>query len=66
MAVLVLGRLWLRSRAEALNAMSRGDETATTLDISPGGFWMTVFVVSAPITGVIVAFSRVIGFVGPS
>jgi iron complex transport system permease protein len=63
-AVLVIGGLWLWSRAEALNAMSLGDETAATLGISPGGFRMTVFVVCALITGVMVAFSGVIGFVG--
>lgn len=64
LAVLLAGGIWLWSRAEALNAMSLGDETAATLGIDPGGFRMRVFVMCALITGVMVAFSGVIGFVG--
>jgi iron complex transport system permease protein len=62
--VLLSGGAWLWGRAEALNAMSLGDETAATLGINPGGFRMAVFVVCALITGIMVAFSGVIGFVG--
>lgn len=64
LAVLLVGGGWLWSRAEALNAMSLGDETAATLGINPSRFRMQVFVICALITGVMVAFSGVIGFVG--
>jgi iron complex transport system permease protein len=62
--VLFFGGAWLWARADALNAMSLGDETAATLGVNPGRFRMAVFVVCALITGVMVAFSGVIGFVG--
>ncbi len=54
--------LWLKS--ETLNAMTVGDETATTLGIPVARFRLTVFVIGALITGVMVAFSGIIGFVG--
>lgn len=54
--------LWFKSGT--LNAMSLGDETATTLGIPVARFRLTVFVIGALITGVMVAFSGVIGFVG--
>lgn len=54
--------LWLRSGI--LNAMTVGDETATTLGIHVPRFRLTIFVVGALITGVMVAFSGIIGFVG--
>ncbi|MEO0343970.1 MAG: iron ABC transporter permease [Pseudomonadota bacterium] len=53
---------WLRS--EDLNAMTIGDETASTLGIPVARFRLTVFVVGALITGVMVAFTGIIGFVG--
>jgi iron complex transport system permease protein len=56
--------LWLWAQAGQLNAMSLGDETAASLGIEVGRFRLTVFVVSALITGVMVAFSGLIGFVG--
>lgn len=55
---------WLLSRAGALNAMTIGDETAATLGIPVARFRLLVFVVGALITGVMVAFSGIIGFVG--
>ncbi len=55
---------WLWAQAARLNAMSLGDETAASLGIEVGRFRLTVFVVSALITGVLVAFSGLIGFVG--
>ncbi len=63
-AVLIPAGLWLWSRAGALNAMSLGDETAASLGIPVARFRMTVFVAGALITGVMVAFSGIIGFVG--
>lgn len=64
LAVLVPCGLWLWAQAGRLNAMSLGDETAASLGIEVGRFRLTVFVVSALITGVMVAFSGLIGFVG--
>jgi iron complex transport system permease protein len=54
--------LWMKSGT--LNAMTVGDETATTLGIPVARFRLTVFVIGALITGVMVAFSGIIGFVG--
>ncbi|MBT0958305.1 iron ABC transporter permease [Alphaproteobacteria bacterium KMM 3653] len=54
--------LWLKSGI--LNVMTVGDETATTLGIPVARFRLTVFVIGALITGVMVAFSGIIGFVG--
>ena len=44
--------------------MTVGDETASTLGISVVKFRLAIFVVGALITGVMVAFSGIIGFVG--
>lgn len=54
--------LWINARK--LNAMTVGDETAATLGISVARFRLGIFVVGAMITGVMVAFSGIIGFVG--
>ena len=64
LAILVVCSLWLMLRAGDLNAMTVGDETATTLGIPVARFRLFVFVVGAMITGVMVAFSGIIGFVG--
>ncbi len=53
---------WLNSRT--LNAMTIGDETAATLGIAVIRFRLGIFVAGALITGVMVAFSGIIGFVG--
>ena len=63
--VILLGcGAWLMGRSSALNAMTVGDETASTLGIPVARFRLIVFVVGALITGVMVAFSGMIGFVG--
>jgi len=64
LAVLVPCLIWFYVRANDLNAMTVGDETASTLGLNVVRFRMTVFVVGALITGVMVAFSGLIGFVG--
>ena len=64
LAVLLPVGLWLWSQAPALNAMSLGDETAASLGIPVARFRLSVFVAGALITGVMVAFSGLIGFVG--
>ncbi|WP_054301890.1 iron ABC transporter permease [Gemmobacter sp. LW-1] len=64
LAVLLPVGLWLWSRAPVLNAMSLGDETAVSLGVEVTRFRLAVFVAAALITGVMVAFSGLIGFVG--
>lgn len=64
LVILVGCGAWLISRAGALNAMTVGDETASTLGIPVARFRLIVFVIGAMITGVMVAFSGIIGFVG--
>ena len=50
-------------RTIQLNAMTIGDETAVTLGISVATFRLVFFVIGALITGVMVDFSGIIGFV---
>jgi iron complex transport system permease protein len=64
LAALVLCGGYLIARARALNAMTLGDESATTLGIPARRFRLTIFVVCALLTGSAVAFSGVIAFVG--
>lgn len=64
LTILLISGAWLMSRAASLNAMTVGDETAATLGIPVARFRLTVFVVGALITGAMVAFSGIIGFVG--
>lgn len=62
--VLALCGPWLSLRAQDLDAMTIGDEAAATLGIPVARFRLEVFSVGALLTGVMVAFSGVIGFVG--
>ena len=62
--VLFVCGAWLSSQSAQLNAMTIGDETAATLGVPVERFRLMVFVVGALITGVMVAFSGIIGFVG--
>ncbi|WP_424943257.1 FecCD family ABC transporter permease [Aliiroseovarius crassostreae] len=64
LAILIPCGLWLWLRSSDLNAMTIGDETAATLGLAVGKFRLQVFVIGALITGVMVAFSGIIGFVG--
>lgn len=64
LSILLPCALWLWLQAPRLNAMTIGDETASSLGIPVARFRLTVFVVGALITGVMVAFSGMIGFVG--
>ncbi len=64
LAVLLVCSLWFLHRARDFDAMTIGDETASTLGISVTRFRLAAFVVGALITGVMVAFSGIIGFVG--
>ena len=60
LVILLVCGAWLMLRAADLNAMTIGDETASTLGIPVARFRLYVFVVSALITGVMVAFSGMI------
>ena len=64
LAILVGCGAWLISQSAALNALTVGDETAATLGIPVMRFRLSIFVVGALITGVMGAFSGIIGFVG--
>lgn len=64
LTILLVCSAWLFTRAGDLNAMTVGDETAATLGIPVSRFRLVVFVVGALVTGVMVAFSGIIGFVG--
>lgn len=64
LAILIGCGAWLISQSAALNALTVGDETAATLGIPVMRFRLSIFVVGALITGVMVAFSGIIGFVG--
>lgn len=62
--VLVLALAYLVPNGRLLNAVAMGDETAATLGINVPRFRATLFIVTALLTGVMVAFSGAIGFVG--
>jgi len=63
-AVLVLGTGWLALKGRALNALLVGDDTARTLGVDVGRLRVTLFIVLSLLTGVMVAVSGAIGFVG--
>lgn len=61
---LILGIVYLLAQSRALNALIIGDETATTLGIDVHRLRRQLLVVSSLLTGVIIAVSGAIGFVG--
>lgn len=64
-AAVLLGALCcLVPQARQLNALAMGDETAATLGINVPLLRFTLFLITALLTGVMVAFSGAIGFVG--
>ncbi|MFI1971943.1 FecCD family ABC transporter permease [Streptomyces cinnamoneus] len=60
----LLGLAALLARSRALNAMLMGDETAASLGVDVGRLRGELFVVTSLLTGVLVAVSGAIGFVG--
>jgi iron complex transport system permease protein len=62
--VLVLALCYVLPHARHLNALAMGDETAATLGINVQVLRIMLFLVTALSTGVMVAFSGAIGFVG--
>jgi iron complex transport system permease protein len=63
MAVLA-GIVFLGMQSRSLNVMLMGEETAGTLGMNPDFFRKTLLITTALLTGVIVAVSGAIGFVG--
>ncbi|MEV1048886.1 iron ABC transporter permease [Streptomyces sp. NPDC049916] len=63
-AVVCAGLGHLAWSARGLNALAMGDETAAALGVDPGRLRKRLFVVSAAVTGAVVAVSGAIGFVG--
>jgi iron complex transport system permease protein len=63
-AVVVAGILVLRHLGRALDVMTLGDETAASLGIDGARSRRTIFLVTALMTGAMVATSGSIGFVG--
>lgn len=55
---------YLIANGRNLNAMTLGDESATTLGLPAARFRILVFIVCALLTGAAVAFSGIISFVG--
>ena len=56
--------VYFRLRSGEMNAVTLGDETASTLGISVTRFRLSVFAAGALLTGIMVAYSGIIGFVG--
>lgn len=62
--IVAAGTVYLLANARRLNGLSMGDETATTLGIDVVRTRRRLFVVTAGMTGVLVAVSGAVGFVG--
>lgn len=62
--VVVFGSGYLLLYGRGLNALAMGDETAATLGVPAGRLRIRLFVLSAVLTGVLVAVSGAVGFVG--
>ena len=62
--ILLLGSLYLSLQARSLNALIVGDESAATLGVDLVRFRRQLFLVVSLVTGVMVAVSGAIGFIG--
>ncbi len=62
--ILLTVTIYLILQARNLNALVIGDETATTLGINVGNFRRQLFILTALVTGIMVAVSGTIGFIG--
>jgi iron complex transport system permease protein len=60
----LIGVLLLISRAEQLNLLTLGDESAKSLGVEPERVKRLVFVTTALLTGAVVSLSGMIGFIG--
>ncbi|MEE8875014.1 iron ABC transporter permease [Pseudomonas helleri] len=63
-AVVVLGLFLLMGMARPLNALMAGEQTAVTLGLNARNVRLKVFLIASLMTGVLVAISGSIGFVG--
>ncbi len=63
-AMLLIGTIYLLLQARSLNALLVGDESAATLGVNVTHFRRQLFLVMSLLTGVMVAVSGAIGFVG--
>ncbi|QBI54860.1 FecCD family ABC transporter permease [Streptomonospora litoralis] len=63
-AIVVLGTIMLRSRSRKLDVMALGDETAASLGVDTAVLRRNLFILTAVMTGAMVAVSGAIGFVG--
>jgi len=63
-AALALGIILLVFRSRSMNALLAGEETATALGVDTQAFRRQLLVVTALLTGVMVAVSGAVGFVG--
>ncbi|MGF1425414.1 FecCD family ABC transporter permease [Kitasatospora sp. LaBMicrA B282] len=63
-AAVLLALVLLQARARGLNALLMGDETATALGVDVARLRRELFAVTSLLTGVLVAVSGAIGFVG--
>ena len=61
---LVLGLALLGSQAQSLNVLTLGEETAKSLGVEVERVKKLVFLAAALLTGAVVSFSGIIGFVG--
>ncbi len=62
--LLAVSLIFFFLNATNFNAITLGDETATSLGIDPARFRLLVFIVGAMLTGALVAVSGLIGFIG--
>lgn len=62
--VLVVGSIYLALQARSLNALIVGDETAATLGVDLTRFRQKLFLIVSLVTGIMVAVSGAIGFIG--
>jgi iron complex transport system permease protein len=64
MAAVLLGLVYLLAQARTLNVLLAGDEAAVTMGVDANRFRIVTFVLASLMTGVLVAVSGPIGFVG--
>lgn len=64
LAAVLLGLVYLLAHARTLNVLLAGDEAAVTMGVDADRFRVATFVLASLMTGVLVAVSGPIGFVG--
>ncbi|WP_096202329.1 FecCD family ABC transporter permease [Bacillus sp. FJAT-45350] len=61
---LIVGFIYLMIQSRSLNILLMGEESASTLGVNVDGFKKVLIVITALLTGVMVAVSGAIGFIG--